>query len=35
MGYQGDLTAWRTATAPAIVEHLRDLDVDGVVLAPV
>ncbi len=36
MGYQqAGLAAWRTQTAPAIVEQLRDEGADGVVLAPV
>lgn len=36
MGYQEeDLEAWRTRTAPEIVEVLRDERVDGLVLAPV
>jgi hypothetical protein len=35
MGYQGDLTAWRTQTTPAIVELLKLQQSDGVVLAPV
>lgn len=39
MGYQGygedALGAWREETAPAIVEHLRDMRTDGIVLAPV
>lgn len=36
MGYQqAGLEAWRTDTAPAMVERLRGQGVDGVVLAPV
>ena len=35
MGYQGDLTAWRRQTAPAIVELLLAQHTDGVVLTPV
>ena len=36
MGYQEEgLEAWRTRTAPEIVEVLRDERVDGLVLAPV
>lgn len=39
MGYQGygeDPTrTWREETAPAIVDHLRDMRTDGVVAAPV
>ena len=35
MGYQGDLTAWRDQTAPAIAERCRDMGTDGIVLAPV
>jgi len=36
MGYQqAGLEAWRTETAPAIVELLRDQRTHGVVLAPV
>jgi D-proline reductase (dithiol) PrdB len=36
MGYQEhELTGWREATAPAIVELLREQGTDGVVLAPV
>ena len=35
MGYQGDLSGWRTDTAPAIIDHLRTQGTDGVVLAPV
>jgi D-proline reductase (dithiol) PrdB len=36
MGYQQEgLEVWRTQTAPAIVELLRDQRTDGVVLAPV
>lgn len=35
MGYQGDLTAWRETTAPAIVDGCRAQGTDGVVLAPV
>ena len=36
MGYQqAGLEVWRTRTAPAIVELLRDQRTDGVVLAPV
>ncbi len=35
MGYHGDLAVWRERTAPAIVARCRELDADGVVLAPV
>jgi hypothetical protein len=36
MGYQeAALEGWRTRTAPAIVELLRDQRTDGIVLAPV
>ena len=36
MGYQAEgLAGWRSATAPAIVDVLRNEHVDGVVLAPV
>jgi D-proline reductase (dithiol) PrdB len=36
MGYQqAGLDAWRTQTAPAIVDVLRDEGADGVILAPV
>jgi hypothetical protein len=36
MGYQqAGLEAWRTQTAPAIIELLRDEGADGVILAPV
>jgi D-proline reductase (dithiol) PrdB len=36
MGYQeAGLRAWREETAPALIDHLRDEDADGVVLAPV
>ena len=35
MGYQGDLTDWRTRTAPEIVALLEAQGTDGVVLAPV
>jgi hypothetical protein len=36
MGYQqAGLDAWRTQTAPAIVDRLRDEGADGVILAPV
>lgn len=40
MGYQGRgdrslLDEWRLQTAPRIVDHLRDMRTDGVVLAPV
>lgn len=35
MGYQGDLTTWRSQTAPAIVDACRAQGTDGVVLAPV
>jgi hypothetical protein len=36
MGYQqAGLETWRTQTAPAIVERLREEGADGVILAPV
>jgi hypothetical protein len=36
MGYQqAGLDAWRTHTAPAIVDMLRSEGADGVILAPV
>jgi hypothetical protein len=35
MGFQGDLTHWRTETGPAIVERCRAQGTSGVVLAPV
>jgi hypothetical protein len=36
MGYQeAGLRGWRTETAPAIIDQLRDEGADGVVLAPV
>jgi len=35
MGYQGDLTEWRTKTAPAIAELLIAQGSHGVVMAPV
>ena len=35
MGYQDrGLDDWRRTTAPAILEHLRAQEVDGLVLAP-
>ena len=36
MGYQqAGLEVWRSETAPAIVERLRDEGTDGLILAPV
>jgi hypothetical protein len=36
MGYQeAGLRVWRSETAPAIAERLRDERVDGLILAPV
>ena len=36
MGYQqAGLETWRTQTAPAIVQRLREEGADGVILAPV
>ena len=35
MGYQDrDLQDWQRTTAPAIIEHLREREADGVILAP-